>query len=214
MTSSVEKLDDITRIRLGDQLGRQFHEEKPNIKVIRTGLLAKEVGNVSLMTLLDSYRVAGAINSQDVEDVRHAVPSARYLVLSRIEQDHISEKSNQTESNLADSEQDKKKGEYEQVRVDVSLETTHEMGVSLTIYDLQQNLHVWSGYVSKTKTNSNDSSRTFSKDKRWREELVDAFVDTLIGLDQSGYPEPPTQTEVLDDIFKGFVENMPESTKK
>ena len=45
VTSSVEKLDDITRVRFGDQLARQFHEERPEINIIRSGLLAKEVGS-------------------------------------------------------------------------------------------------------------------------------------------------------------------------
>ncbi len=82
-----------------------------------------------------------------------------------------------------------------------------------TIYDMHLNTLVWSGYVEKSRSNSNQSSRTFNKGKRWKEELISAFIEALIGLDSGSYPAAPAEYDVLEDIFEGFVENMPRPPK-
>ncbi len=214
VVATTEHLDDITRIRFGDLLARVFSEERPELMLIRPGLLLKKTDNESFTRLLDGYRLTGVISEHDVDHVRRAFPAARYLLLSRIEMDHVSQLHDENETDVPDSEEDRRKGEFEQVRVDVSLTTTRQMGATLTIYDLHQHLLAWSGYVSQTVTNSNDSSHTFNKDRRWQEELIDSVVDGLIGLDEEEYPEAPSQTEVLEAIFEGFAENMPTSPKK
>ncbi len=136
------------------------------------------------------------------------------LMLAHIEQDRVTQNHDQTETDVADSEEDARKGDYDQVQVDVSMTTQRDMGVTLSIYDLDQSVMAWTGYVSGSDYNSNDSSRTFNKDKRWKEELVDVFVDSLIGLNSGEYPAAPSQDEVLSDIFEGFAENMPEPPKR
>jgi len=214
VASSVTPLNDMARVRFGDLMGRAFAEEKPELAIVRVGLLIKALGHETYEQILDEYRETGVLDAGDVAQLRHAFPDARYLMFVRIEQDNVRQNHDQTETDVADSPEDAKKGDYDQVQVDVSLNTTREMGATLSIYDLKQDVLAWSGYVSGSETNSNDSSRTFNKDKRWKEELVDVFVDTLIGLNSGEYPASPSQDEVLEDIFEGFAENMPEPPKR
>jgi len=41
------------------------------------------------------------------------------------------------------------------------------------------------------------------------QELATTFIDALIGLNSGEYPEPPSEMDVLEDVFQGFAENMP-----
>ncbi len=213
VVSSVNRLDDMTRMRFSDVMGRTFAEEKPGMMIVRASHILKALGHKSYERMLDAYRESGVIDPLDAAQIRRAFPDIRYLMLVRIEKNRVSQNHDQTETGVADSADDAKEGEYERVRVDVSLTTTREMGATLNIYDLRQNVLAWSGYVSASDTNSNDSSRTFNKDKRWKEELVDVFVDALIGLDNGEYPDAPAEDAVLVDIMEGFAENMPEAPK-
>jgi len=214
VVSATAPLDDVTRIRFSDLMGRTFAEEKPELAIKRAGFLDRALGHEPFEQMLDAYRETGVIDAADAALVRRAFPDVRYLMLAHIEQDRVTQNHDQTETDVADSEEDAKKGDYDQVRVDVSMTTTREMGATLTIYDLRQDVMAWTGYVSGSETNSNDTSRTFNKDKRWKEELVDVFVDSLIGLNSGEYPAAPSQEEVLADIFEGFAENMPEPPKR
>lgn len=213
VVSTITPLDDMTRMRFSDLMGRTFAEKKPGLLIMRAGYVRKALGRKPYRLMLDAYRETGVIDPVDVEQVRRAFPDTRYLMLVRIEDNRISQNHDQTETNVADSPEDAKKGDYDQVSVDVSLSTTREMGAALIIYDLKQDVIAWSGYINGSDLNSNNSSRTFNKDKRWKEELVDAFVDTLIGFNSGEYPAAPSQDDVLADIFEGFAENMPEPPK-
>lgn len=213
VVSSVAQLDDITRIRLGDLLARTFQQRQAHIRIIRTGFVFKALGEQAFTKLLDDYQLTAVIKQDEVLDLRNAFPNARYVMLARIEKNQINHEHDETETDVADSEKDRQAGEYEQIRVDVSLQTSRSMGASLLIYDLKDHVTVWSGYVEKSDYNSNDSSHTFTKDKRWQEELLETFVDSLIGLDNGSYPEAPTRQDVLESIFEGFAENMPEAKK-
>lgn len=214
VVSTVMPLDDMTRTRFSDLMGRSFAKEKPRLAIVRAGFLIKVLGYQAYEQMLDEYRDTGVISPLDADQIRRALPDVRYLMLVRIEQNRVIQNHDQTETDVADSSEDAKKGDYDQVQVDVSLTTTREMGATLTIYDLKQDVVAWTGYVNGSDINSNNSSRTFNKDKRWKEELVDAFVDTLIGLNSGEYPVAPSQQEVLADIFEGFAENMPEPPKR
>jgi len=214
VVSATAPLDDVSRMRFSDLMGRVFIEEKPEMKIVRAGFLNRALGHEPFENMLDAYRETGVIAAADAALVRRVFPDVRYLMLAHIEQDQVRRNHDQSETDVADSKEDAKKGDYDQVRVDVSMTTTREMGATLTIYDLRQDVMAWTGYVSGSETNSNDTSRTFNKDKRWKEELVDAFVDSLTGLNSGEYPAPPSQDEVLSGIFEGFAENMPEPQKR
>jgi hypothetical protein len=214
VVSNDKKMDVMQSIRYGDLLARSFSRTRPYLHVIRTGMVIREIGVESFRELLSVYRLTGVINKHEVADVQNSFPQARYLMFSRIEKNKVSRHHSETETDVADSAEDRKEKEYEHVRVDVSLDSRRDMEANLMIYDLQQDFTVWSGYVEKSDTNSNRSSRTFSKKNRWKEELADAFIDALIGLDSGEYPEFPSEPEVLEQIFEGFAENMPEPPKR
>jgi hypothetical protein len=214
VVSGSKKLNTIHRIQYGDLLARKFNNTRHHLQVIRTGYMVKKIGVDPFEHLLDGYRLTGVIMGRDTVDIQNAFPQARYLILSRIEKNHISQSHVESKTDVADSTEDQGKKEYEHVRIDISLDSKRDVEASLMIYDMQQDFTVWSGYVRKSKTNSNRSSRTYNKDNRWKEELANFFVDTLIGLNNDGYPELPLETEVLEEVFEGFAENMPEPPKR
>jgi len=143
----------------------------------------------------------------DVAGVIAAFPKARYLMLSNIEQDQINQEQNETESEVADSEEDRQQKKFELIRVDLSLITRRALGASLLIYDLKDHQVMWSGFINKTVSKSSDSSRTFRKTFRWH----DGFIDD-VSLEKN-YPEAASQAEVLRNIFSGFAENMPNAAR-
>jgi len=214
VVSTVGELTDIERIRYSDILFREFIDEHKGIQLIRAGSLVKAMGAARYQQWLDNYMLTGVLDKRDTALIRQSFPHARYLILSRIELHDVTQSHSETETDVADSEEDRKKGEFEFVRVDVSLNTSRQMGASLAVYDLQQGLLAWSGYISDTDTNANSSSRTFDKHNRWREELADAFIHALIDDDANSYPAAPPSESLLAGIYAGFAENMPEPAKR
>jgi len=140
VVSAVSPLDDITRVRFSDLMVRTFTEEKSELAISRAGFLINALGHESFEKILDRYRETGVLDEHDATQIRHAFPDARYLMFVRIEQDHVSQSHDETESDVADSEKDRKEGEFEHVRVDVSLTTMREMGATLSIYGI---LHMY-----------------------------------------------------------------------
>jgi len=213
VVSTMDELSGIERIRYGDMLARELVDEHNKIQIIPAGLVLKTMGAAWYQHWLDGYMLTGVVDSSDAVMIHRALPHARYLMLSRIEHHEINQSHSESETDVADSEEDRKKGEYEFVRVNVSLNTSRQMGATLMIYDLHQGLLAWSGYIRNRDINSNSASRTFDKHNRWREELTAAFVDALIEENRNSYPSPPSQEQVLRGIFAGFAEHMPEPVR-
>ncbi len=133
VASSVRQLGAAQRVRYGDLLARTFLEENPALRIISTGQLLQKTGLEPFDLQLNTYRLTGVISEDHVEHVRQAFPQARYLMVCRVEKNIVSQRHEEAETDVADSSEDQKKGEYERVRVDVSLTTTREMGATLSI---------------------------------------------------------------------------------
>jgi hypothetical protein len=146
----------------------------------------------------------------DIEHIRQLIPDARFLILCRVESNHVSQDRQQTETKVADSAEDEKKGEYEHVRIEVTLTTSREISASLLIYDMELQRQVWTGFLEQTKSNSNSRSNTIDNDRNWAEQIIGSVLDSMISPDDMSYPEAPSVDRVLEGIFEGFAENMPE----
>jgi len=213
VASLVDRLNDQQRMLYSEIMSREFADERPGFSFIRSGALVSAVSMQQYGAWLDAFRLTGEVSEPFADAVKISFPKARYLMLCRIEENRITQEHSERETDVADSEEDQKKGEYEYVQVDISLTTTRQLGARLTIVDLQQHVIAWSGYVVKSEANSNDSSRTFDKQNRWRDEFVDDFLNAMIGIDNQGYPEAPAIESVLAALFEGFAENMPEKKR-
>lgn len=207
VVSSYKKLDAIKQIRFADLLARTMQTELPHIRIVPSGAVLKAVGQQRFDALLDAYRLTGVITPRDVTELQMAFPDGRYLILCNIEQDQIDQEQNETETEVADSEEDRQQRNFELIRVDLSLITSREMGASFLIYDLQDHQVMWSGFIRKTISRSSDSSRTFRKTFRWH----DGFLDDLTV--ERNYPAAATQADLLEEIFNGFTENMPAAAR-
>jgi len=213
VVSLIDPMSDQQRMLYSEILAREFIDERPEFSVIRSGSLISAFSVAQYETWLDEFQLTGELSAPFSDAVKVHFPKARYLMLCRIEEDRVTQDHSESETDIADSEEDRKKGEYEYVQVDVSLTTSRQVGARLTIFDLQQHVVAWSGYVTQSRSNSNDSSRTFHKKHRWRNQIVDDFVQALIGKNNQGYPQAPAFEEVIASVFEGFAENMPEEKR-
>lgn len=203
----------LERVRLGEMLARAFKEERRELRFISTGLLQKKLGSENLAKLQDDYQSTGTIEAMDVEQIRQLIPDARFLILCRIESNHVSQDRRETETKVADSAEDEKKGEYEHLRVEVTLTTSRGISASLLIYDMEQQRLVWSGFLNQSKSNSNSESNIIDDDQHWAEQIIGSFIDSMIDQDDLTYPEAPSVDRVLEEVFEGFAENMPEKRR-
>jgi len=213
VTSLADDLNDRQRMLYSEILAREFVDERPEFTLFRSGVLISSYSLQQYRAWLNNYQLSGEIADTFANAIRKTYPHARFVILCRIEENRVAQHHSETETDVADSEEDRKKGEFEFVQVDVTLTTSRQVGATLSIFELQQNKVVWSGYVAKSEANSSSSSRTFDKHNRWREEFVDSFIDALIGVDNQGYPQAPAFEKVLASVFEGFAENMPEKNR-
>lgn len=193
-----------------DILIREFIDERPEFTLYKTGRLIMTTSEAGYLAWMEDYLKTGEVRREFSKLIRMIYPNARYLVFCRIEENQVTQNHTENETDVADSDEDRKRGEYEYVQVDISLNSTRQVRATLNIYDLDQNITVWSGHIAEIKTHSNNFSRTFHKESRWRDELIDSFVGMMIGIDDQGYPEPPSLESLLTSVFEGFAENMPE----
>lgn len=92
--------------------------------------------------------------------------------------------------------------------METSLIATRTVGVSLIVYDFQQQQPAWSGYVIKSHSNTNTSSDIYKKDRSWKEITLNRVMDASFDPPEV-YPDAPTEDDLLVDVFDGFAENMP-----
>ncbi len=75
------------------------------------------------------------------------------------------------------------------------------------MYDLRLNEIAWSGSISKNGMNQNEYKRAMG--------LI-MVIEVIKGGPETTddrmypYPKPPADTELLERIFSGFAENLPE----
>jgi hypothetical protein len=107
------------------------------------------------------------------------------------------------------------------------------VGVSLRIFDLDDGGTVWSGSVEKASWNENsederdadldddhDQHQSVGKDLRDAAlaGLAIGALDALLGDDGSSspsappdlYPDPPDESDLLEQAFRGFGQNLPQ----
>lgn len=201
VTSALNPLPPATRNLYGNILSREFLDEQENFRILPSSRLASLIGSENLNRLLDEYRVYGQLSDAWLQELRPAVREARYLMLARIEKDDIqNERSDETVYD--------KDGKSVEDRRKITLKTERTVGASLGIYDLDRGIEVWRGTVEKSATR-----KTNYETNEWGDlasVVVDAVLDKDVRSSRTDYPTPVSLDDLLNRIFEGFAENMPE----
>lgn len=216
-------LDPGRRSSYADLLRTSFRAERPALTILTADAVANALGEDDYEEMLREYRELGAPSGQSLRLLAKRLDQARYLVLARIDR-------SETGRWTSDESIDDSKGK------EIGTKTHYRHGrtvdVSLRIFDLDGRATVWSGSVEKASWNENteeDRDSDFYDDPRKRQsvgkDLRDAAIAGLaIGvidaiLDDGGassssaapdpYPDPPDESDLLEQAFRGFAENLP-----
>ena len=188
VTSLVGQNDPATQHQRTSLLRERILKERPDIGVRPVEVIIHALGGRdAYMYLVADYRLSGEIAETWLEQLSRAA-DVQYAIFARIER-YETEKEKVTERDTSDVEV-------------TTFRISRSVGISFHIYDLTTGVSVWSGYIDKTE----EKSRVH----RERGSILTSVVESLLGLNPSGYPSPPKFSKLSSEVFEGFADNLPE----
>jgi hypothetical protein len=217
-------LDPAQRASYSDMLRTALRAERPSLTILTADAVASALGESGYDEMLREYRELGAPSAASLGTLSKRLDHARYLVLARIDR-------SQTSRWTTDEAIENSKGK----RIGTKTHYRHgrTVAVSMRIFDLDNGATVWSGSVEKSSWNENaedeqdpDLYDDDSKHQSFGKDLRDAALaglalgalDAVLG-DGGGstssappdpYPDPPDESDLLEQAFRGFGENFPQ----
>lgn len=184
-----------------NQLAISFLQNRGDLQVLPVGALLAALGEESHDRILRHYERGAALDDLDLQELREGLAAtARYLVLSRIEEDYVY--TSRRFYTLGDEET-------------LELKTHRRVTASFLVYDLAANRPAWRGVLQETVSNPYEFSRERRPDSGDAGEAGTAWLDEVLGVvvdDPTAdlrYPDPPNLQEILPHIFAGFADNLP-----
>jgi len=211
------------RASYSDLLRTALRAERPSLTILTADAVANALGENGYDEMLREYRELGAPSAASLHTLSQRLGHSRYLVLARIDR-------NETSRWTTDEAIDNSKGK----RIGTKTHYRHgrTVNVSMRIFDLDNGATVWSGSVEKSSWNENtedeqdpDFYDNDSQHQSGGKDLRDAALaglalgalDAVLG-DGGGssssappdpYPDPPDESDLLEQAFRGFGENFP-----
>lgn len=189
------------RAAIGDeatnQLGISFLKNREDLDVLPVGVILAAVGEGAHARILHRYERGAALEGEDLEVLRKSLAGkARYLILSRIEEDFVY--NSRRLYTLGGEEK-------------LELKTRRRVTASFRVYDLETARTAWRGVIQKTADNPYEFSRAIEEESAeesgWYDVVLGVVVDDpLVPL---RYPDPPHLQMILPHIFAGFADNLP-----
>jgi hypothetical protein len=223
VVSARRPLDPAQRASYSDLLRTALRTERPSLTILTADAVASALGENGYDEMLREYRELGAPSAASLGTLSKRLDHARYLVLARIDR---SETSRWTTDEAIENSKGKRIGTKTHYRHGRSVD------VSMRIFDLDGGATVWSGSVEKSSWNENtedeedpDLYDDDSKHQSFGKDLRDAALaglalgalDAVLGDGGSSssappdpYPDPPDESELLEQAFRGFGENFPQ----
>ncbi len=183
VTSLVGKNDRATQYQMTSLLRERILKERPDIGVRPVEVIIHALGGDAYMYLVADYRLRGEITETWLERLSRATGDVQYAIFARIER----YETKRSETDGSES---------------TTFKISRTVGISFHIYDLTTGVSVWSGYIDKTE----EKSRVH----RERGNILTSVVESLLGLNPSGYPSPPKFSKLSSEVFEGFADNLPE----
>lgn len=182
-------------------MGSNFREERKYYPIKDSFTVVNAIGDAEYQKLLKKYRTGG-LDQTWLTKLEAKLSPARFISFARIDSNITSKSERETNSR----EEKDAKGNKRIIPGKIIKMHKRTMSVTLHIYDLKKKNIAFSGQVTKDKENQNS----------YEKNLVNAAVSVINTFQgkssDSQYPSPqaPSSRELLNEIFEGFAENLPE----
>jgi len=198
----------------GDLLTQALRKERGKVTWIPTAQVVQQVGDKPMQDFWQVYMQHKQLDVAILSLLHQKFPKARYLVLAKVERNQTRQYRDKYEEDEFD-EMGKPTGYY---RVTIAQVAVRNMSVSLLVYDMQSKIRAWYGSLHDGEQHANETSDTFNKNNGFAASLAAGVTSALIGNATNGFmglsePEKadiPDAEPILQRIYKGFAENMPD----
>ncbi len=201
-------------VHRGNVLRQAILKERKGLMLVQTQALVDKLGESTMLQLWQAYQAHGGVDTKVLGKIHQLFPQARYIVLSRIEQNQTRQYRDTSEEDETDWE-GKPTGRF---RYTISQVAERNMTVSLLFYDIKSKIIAWSGQVQDSDAIVNESTDTFNKNNSIGESIIAGMTSQMVGNLTGGFmglkepdkPAIPPVDPLLVRIYQGFAENLPE----
>jgi len=184
-------------ITLGEGLRRRLQEQWQR-EIPGPGKALLTGGADEFRSVLADFEHSGQLNADAFTRLKSRRKLGRYVILGRIDIDEIE----RTHEETRDDQEDR-------VRFEIELITRHHVGLSVDIYDLDQQRVVWSSSFDRRLQ---VRGRRFTHEAR-PEDVRNAPIEELREIRErireEGYPNAPARSEVLRRLFDDVAAALP-----
>jgi hypothetical protein len=179
-----------------ETLDGALRRKRGDLPLVAHGAFVEKLDIDDVDTILGRYRSRGSLDPRSIEMLSRLRPAARYVLLSRLENDDLRQ-SSATGASSMDDESIAYSSRYSVQRLVV---------VSFDIFDLSDGKLVWTAQLSKQdeRTRQREHGRRYEDDP-------DEIQPSFQWSDSGGYPEAPEFLEILRSIFEDLSEQLPRS---
>lgn len=181
---------------LSTHLRRALLDETIDVNIVAWGDVRRALGEDMMRECLTAYDSYGSLDKAMIDRLAPLVgPLARYVVVHRLESDVVE---------LSDQD-NKEQIDGEWVVKNTTLKTERTLTGSFSVYDLRTGTRVWNATIEGDVT----TKRTIKPDEDhdiggWVGTVVDVVdaMDEIFGDDDMPYPQPATNSQVMDKLYK------------
>jgi len=162
--------------------------KRENIDISADTILLRSLGEEKYTEIYQKHSFGETLSSEILLLISSAAEDYRYIVLSRIDKNEITDISNHSDKII-------------------SYTTKREMTIHTDIYDLQELELVWSG------DNSNALSNTNSIQQHGSENFFKELIHTSVEKESyTTFPPPPTIEKMVKQSFKQLAASLPNTS--
>lgn len=209
VTSAVGSDDERAAIRrdMPSLLARDMYRKRDDLKIVDPAVLRDALGSDAHALLLDSYQTSGDLNAMGVATLTAGVGDLiRYAILARIYDNRVNQRTDDESNAVTDPH--------------IDYITSRYVAVQFTIYDLKTGITAWTGRIENSEDNkrteqieeiktTSDQSFTEGCASSIMQSCITGLFESIFGGGGDPYPEAPSLSDVADDIFSEFADNLP-----
>lgn len=211
-------LSEQDRSVFGEMLRAAIENERKRLKVSGPGETADLLGAEKYQQLLSFYAKSAMLDSQWLAELKEYIKNKKYLLFAMITQDAISRTSHTRTDKIRDA-----KGKVIGSKDFLVRETSIELRVNTSIYDLTTGQLPWSSTISSEESNKFETPIVPEEKPELLGVVLDVAIDVLLekygsqpagsGKAPNPFPMPPSRSELLKNIFAAIGKNLPRSCK-
>ena len=193
-----EQTDPDIALDYGAALQRVLAERRQWKSLVGPGdaLLSGDVD--TYRAVLEDYRSTARLGAGDLESLQPVRALGRYFLLGRLEIDEVEETHEEARDDQAD-----------RVRFDIELLTRRHVGVTFDLFDLQDKRIVWSAFLDRRSQVRGERFSHEAYPEDMQDHALDELQEIRERIRQTGYPEPPRRTEILQEIYTDLDDALP-----